>query len=111
MRPRDGSSRGSTESDSRVSLPSDPIRVLCRRRLCPPSPSFRGRYEPAESLLFAAAEDAEARQRSRQRAAEDLLWTIEHFADRPESTGRSTYNALRTIFDQQCEVSGDIPPA
>lgn len=68
---------------------------------------FRSRYEPAESQLFAAAKDAEARQRSRQRAAEDLLWAIEHFADRPEWTGRSTYKALRTIFDQQCEVRGD----
>jgi Transposase DDE domain len=68
---------------------------------------FRSRDEPAESQLFAAAKDAAARQRSRQQAAEDLLWTIEHFADRPEWTGRSTYKALRTIFDQQCEVSGD----
>ena len=34
---------------------------------------FRSRYEPAESQLFAGAKDAEARQRSRQQAAEDLL--------------------------------------
>jgi hypothetical protein len=68
---------------------------------------FRRRYEPAESQLFAAAKDAEARQRSRQQAAEDLLWIIEHFADRLEWTGRSTYKALLTIFGQQCEVSGD----
>ena len=68
---------------------------------------FRRRYEPAESQLFAAAKDADARQRSRQQAAEDLLWTIEHFADRSEWTGRSTYKALLTIFDQQCEVRGE----
>ncbi|HJZ91554.1 MAG TPA: transposase [Gemmataceae bacterium] len=68
---------------------------------------FRRRYEPAESQLFAAAKDAEARQRSRQRAAEDLLWIIEHFAECPEWTGRSTYKALVEIFGQQCEVSGD----
>jgi Transposase DDE domain len=68
---------------------------------------FRRRYEPAESQLFAAAQDAAARQRSRQRAAEDLLWTIEHFADRPEWTGRSTYKALVEIFGQQCEVRGE----
>lgn len=67
---------------------------------------FRRRYEPAESQLFAAAKDAATRQRSRQQAAEDLLWTIEHFADRSEWTGRSTYKALLTIFDQQCEVRG-----
>ena len=66
---------------------------------------FRRRYEPAESQLFAAAKDAEARQRSRQQAAEDLLWIIEHFANCADMTGRSTYKALVTIFSQQCEVS------
>jgi Transposase DDE domain len=68
---------------------------------------FRRRYQPAESQLFAAAKDTEARRRSRQQAAEDLLWIIEHFAECPEWTGRSTYKALVTIFGQQCEVSGD----
>jgi Transposase DDE domain len=57
--------------------------------------------------LFAAAKDTEARRRSRQQAAEDLLWTIEHFAECPEWTGRSTYEALVTIFGQQCEVHGE----
>ena len=68
---------------------------------------FRRRYQPPESQLFAAAKDAEARQRSRQQAAEDLLGMIERFADRPALTGRSTYKAMVTIFGQQCEVSGD----
>jgi hypothetical protein len=66
---------------------------------------FRRRYEPSESQLFAGAKDAEARQRSRQQAAEDLFWTIEHFADSPDMTGRSSYKALVTIFGQQCELS------
>jgi Transposase DDE domain len=68
---------------------------------------FRRRYEPPESQLFAAAKDAEARQRSRQQAAEDLLWIIERFADCAALTGRSTYKALVTIFHQQCEVIDD----
>ena len=63
------------------------------------------RYEPAESQLFAGAKDAEARQRSRQQAAEDLLWIIEHFAKCADMTGRSSYKALVTIFHQQCELS------
>ena len=67
---------------------------------------FRRRYEPAESQLFSAAKDAESRQRSRQQAAEDLLWVIERFANCADMTGRSTYKALVTIFSQQCEVSG-----
>src|SRR5208337_3346832 len=66
---------------------------------------FRRRYEPAESQLFSAAKDAESRQRSRQQAAEDLLWVIERFANCADMTGRSTYKALITIFSQQCEVS------
>ena len=66
---------------------------------------FRRRYEPTESQLFSAAKDAEARQRSRQQAAEDLLWVIERFANCADMTGRSTYKALITIFSQQCEVS------
>ena len=66
---------------------------------------FRRRYEPADSQLFADAKDAEARQRSRQQAAEDLLCVIEQFAGTPEITGRSSYKALVTIFHQQCEVS------
>jgi hypothetical protein len=66
---------------------------------------FRRRYEPAESQLCSAAKDAEARQRSRQQAAEDLLWVIERCANCADMTGRSTYKALVTIFSQQCEVS------
>jgi Transposase DDE domain len=66
---------------------------------------FRERYAPTESQLFAGAKDADARQRSRQQAAEDLCWIIEHFANCPDMTGRSSYKALVTIFSQQCEVS------
>ena len=65
---------------------------------------FRLRYEPAQSQLCGDATDAEARQRSRQQAAEDLLWVIEHFADQPTMTARQSYKALQTIFSQQCEV-------
>ncbi len=65
---------------------------------------LRLRYEPAQSQLFGDATDAESRQRSRQQAAEDLLWVIEHFADQPTMTNRQSYKALQTIFNQQCEV-------
>jgi Transposase DDE domain len=65
---------------------------------------FRLRYEPAQSQLLGDATDEEARQRSRQQVAEDLLWVIERFADQPSMTGRQSYKALQTIFSQQCEV-------
>jgi hypothetical protein len=67
---------------------------------------LRHRYEPAQSRLFADAKDAEARQRSRQQAAEDLLWVINHFANHAKLANGATYKNLRTIFDQQCEVVG-----
>ena len=62
------------------------------------------RYELAQSQLLGDATDAKKRQRSRQQAAEDLLWVIEHFADRPAMTSRQSCKALLTIFSQQCEV-------
>lgn len=79
-----------------------------RRHACelytPLPEELRRRYEPAQSRLFADATTPEARQRSRQQAAEDLLWIIEYFADMKDITDRSTYKVLRTIFNQQCEI-------
>ncbi|MBA2624600.1 MAG: transposase [Acidimicrobiia bacterium] len=68
---------------------------------------LRLRYAPAQSRLFADAKDAEARARCRQQAADDLGFLIDGFADRPDLAKRSTYKALVTIFDQQCQRSGD----
>lgn len=67
---------------------------------------LRLRYEPAQSQLFAAvaADDAEVRRRARRQAALDLLQVIERFADRPDMAARPSFQALRTIFAQQCEV-------
>ncbi len=67
---------------------------------------LRSRYAPAQARLFADAKDAEARARCRQQAAEDLRFVIDRFADRPDLANRSTYKALVTIFDQQCQRSG-----
>jgi hypothetical protein len=68
---------------------------------------FRQRYAPAPARLFADAKDAEARARCRQQAAEDLHFLINRFAERADLTNRSTYQALITIFGQQCEFSGE----
>src|SRR5437588_334730 len=67
---------------------------------------LRCRYAPAQARLFADAKDAEARARSRQQAADDLGVLIDRFADCPKMANRSTYKALVTIFDQQCQRSG-----
>jgi hypothetical protein len=68
---------------------------------------LRRRYAPAPSRLFADAKDADARARDRQQAAEDLHFLIDHFADRPDHANRSTYQAMVTIFSQQCELGGE----
>jgi Transposase DDE domain len=68
---------------------------------------FRRRYDVPLSQLFAGAKDPEARPRSRQQAAEDLHSLIQQFAPCPELTNRSTYQALTTIFQQQCQVVED----
>jgi hypothetical protein len=78
------------DSDAYAALPED----------------LRLRSAPAQARLFADAKDAEARARCRQQAADDLGFLIDRFADRPDLANRSTYQALVTIFDQQCERSG-----
>jgi Transposase DDE domain len=65
---------------------------------------FRRRYQVPESQLFAGAKSLEARHRSRQQAAEDLDLVIQRFAQCPDLTKRTSYKALVTIFDQQCQV-------
>lgn len=65
---------------------------------------FRQRYAPSQSRLFADAKDADARTRHRQQAAEDLHFIINRFADQPTHASRSTYQAMVTIFGQQCEI-------
>jgi hypothetical protein len=65
---------------------------------------FRCRYEKTESQLFAGTKGNEARLRSRQQAAEDLLFVIEQFADCATLNNRPSFKALGVIFQQQCEV-------
>ena len=65
---------------------------------------LRARYAPSEGKLFAEAKDADARTRSRQQVAEDMLLVIERFADHGEIEGRTSYTSLVQIFQQQCEV-------
>lgn len=70
---------------------------------------FRRRYQVPESQLFAGAKGLEARRRSRQQAAEDLHMVIQRFASCADLTKRTTYKAMVTIFDQQCQVvAGDV---
>jgi hypothetical protein len=80
------------DRDADTALPDDPRR----------------RYAPAQARLLADAKDADARARNRQRAAEDLYFIITRFADRPDHTSRSTSQAMIPIFDQPCELGGEV---
>lgn len=66
--------------------------------------ALRARYAPSEGKLFADTKTAEARARSKQQVAEDLLLIVERFADHAEIHGRSSYTSLVAVFHQQCVV-------
>jgi len=63
------------------------------------------RYAPSEHGLFGEkTKDAESRARLRQQVAEDMYLLVERFADDAAHNGRSTYQALCRVFEEQCEV-------
>lgn len=72
------------------------------------SEGMRERYAPSANRLFGdTIKDADARHRLRQTVAEEMAWLIEHFADAPDHSARSTYQALYAVFNDQCEVVAD----
>jgi hypothetical protein len=69
---------------------------------------LRQRYEQSDHSIFGwkTLDDDGVRQ-LRQQIAEDLAWLVEHFRRDKQHHGRSTYQALLTVFEQQCEVIDD----
>ncbi len=66
---------------------------------------LRRRYAPSQAKLFGGKGQApEDRLKTRQQVAEDMHALIERFADHAGLRKRSSYKALVTIFEQQCEV-------
>jgi hypothetical protein len=69
---------------------------------------LRQRYAPSQAKLFAAkGQSAEQRTRNRQQVAEDLRDLIERFADHAGLNTRPSYQAMVTVFEQQCEIVED----
>jgi len=64
---------------------------------------LRKRYEVTVAQLFASKrkKDPDAAAKGRQQAAEDLLFVIEHFADKAFRPG---YRTLLRVFAEQCEL-------
>ena len=66
---------------------------------------LRRRYEPQSGPALRRRQGRRGPRRCRQQTAEDLRCVIDRFADRPDLANRSSYKALVTIFDQQCELT------
>jgi hypothetical protein len=66
---------------------------------------LRKRYAPSTGTLFSDKEKTpQERERSRQQAAEDMHELIERFAGHAGLNSRPSYQALVTVFGQQCEL-------
>ena len=70
---------------------------------------FRDRYGKNEKQVFALTGlKEEAKNLLRQQVAEDLFFLINHFADNSKHVARSTYKNMQRIFQDQCELKGDV---
>jgi hypothetical protein len=69
---------------------------------------LRERYAPSQAKLFASKGlSAEQRGKSRQQVAEDMRDLLNRFADHAGLNTRPSYQALVTVFGQQCEIIED----
>jgi hypothetical protein len=69
---------------------------------------LRQRYAPSQAQLLAKeSKDADGRARGRQQVAEDMRDLIDRFADHAGLRDRPSYQALLTVFTQQCEIVDD----
>lgn len=69
---------------------------------------LRKRYAPSQAKLFSAKGlSPEQRAKSRQQVAEDMRALVNRFADHAGLNDRPSYQALVTVFGQQCEVVED----
>ena len=68
----------------------------------------RQRYAPSQAqLLSKESKDAEGRAKSRQQVAEDMRDLLNRFADHAGLRDRASYQAMVTVFAQQCEIVED----
>lgn len=69
---------------------------------------LRQRYAPSQAqLLSKESKDADGRAKSRQQVAEDMRDLLDRFADHAGLRDRPSYQALLTVFRQQCEIVDD----
>jgi len=64
--------------------------------------SFRLRYEPSESHLF--ADNGTNQRPTRQAVGEDMLFIVQRFCKNQEIANRDSYKKLCRILEEQCDV-------
>ena len=64
---------------------------------------LRSRYAPSQAKLF--GDFTGGRQQLRQTVAEDLLMLVNRFADESAVANHTSYQAMRRVLHEQCEVS------
>jgi len=70
--------------------------------------ALRQRYTPSQAKLFSTkGMSAEQRAKGRQQVAEDMRDLINRFADHASLNTRPSYQAMVTVFAQQCEIVND----
>jgi hypothetical protein len=65
---------------------------------------LRDRYEPSKGLLFGGWKKDEDWAKTRQQVAEEMCLLVNQFAKNTVHNGRSTYQILCQVFNQQCEI-------
>jgi hypothetical protein len=69
---------------------------------------LRQRYAPSQGKLFAKeSQNTEQRAKTKQQVAQDMRDLIDRFADHDDLNTRPSYQALLTVFEQQCEIVDD----
>ena len=69
---------------------------------------LRERYAPSQGKLFTKeSKTADERAKTKQQVAEDMRDLIDRFADHAGLNTKPSYQALLTVFAQQCEIVAD----
>jgi hypothetical protein len=68
---------------------------------------LRDRYEPSKGLLFGGWKKDEDWNKTRQQVAEEMHLLVHQFAKNTNHNGRSTYQILCQVFNEQCEVKSN----
>jgi hypothetical protein len=64
---------------------------------------MRERYQHSKAQMF--ADHQGSKEALRQSVSEQLYWLVQRFADHAQIAARTTYQHLRRVFQEQCDVA------